>query len=77
MKVQLPLWKKKMIKKKSRIMVLLQVDRVRLLVGVGSGGVRTLHVLPEAEAAATPADGAASGATAPGFAELLRKSLGR
>ncbi len=57
--------------------VLLQVDRVRLLVGVGMGQVRTLHVMPEAEAdaLATPAEAGPAGS--PGFAELLRRSLGR
>jgi len=59
--------------------VLLQVDRVRLLVGVGGGQVRTLHVLPEAElAAGSPNDASAPAtANAPSFADLLRRSLGR
>jgi len=59
--------------------VLLQVDRVRLLVGVGGGQVRTLHVLPEAEPVAALAEGAGAPVrgTAPSFADLLRKSLGR
>jgi flagellar protein FliO/FliZ len=59
--------------------VLLQVDGVRLLVGVGGGQVRTLHVLPAADpGAATPDDARApTDSGAPGFAELLRRSLGR
>lgn len=59
--------------------VLLQVDRVRLLVGVGGGQVRTLHVLPDADpVTGPPADRSAPTlATAPGFADLLRRSLGR
>ena len=57
--------------------VLLQVDRVRLLVGVGGGQVRTLHVLPEADPAIVAAEAATGGTTAPSFADLLRKSLGR
>ncbi len=59
--------------------VLLQVDRVRLLVGVGGGQVRTLHVLPEVEPGAAAQEGARvpPDAGAPGFAELLRRSLGR
>jgi flagellar protein FliO/FliZ len=59
--------------------VLLQVDRVRLLVGVGGGQVRTLHVLPEADPDSGPAAGLAATpvAAAPSFADLLRRSLGR
>jgi flagellar protein FliO/FliZ len=59
--------------------MLLQVDRVRLLVGVGGGQVRTLHVWTDADPAAdSPADGSAPAtATAPSFADLLRRSLGR
>ncbi|MCU0759140.1 MAG: flagellar biosynthetic protein FliO [Steroidobacteraceae bacterium] len=54
--------------------VLVQVERVRLLVGVAAGQVCTLHVLPEAEpVAAQPADAAVG----PDFASLLRRSLGR
>ena len=59
--------------------VLIQVDQVRLLVGVAAGQVRTLHVLPEAEPVASEA--AAAGASPvsapPSFAELLRRSLGK
>ena len=59
--------------------VLLQVDRVRLLVGVGGGQVRTLHVLPEADPTLPPGEGARApdSAAAPSFTDLLRKSLGR
>lgn len=60
-------------------MVLVQVDRTRLLVGVGTGQVRTLHVLPDATvevSSALAAQASAEGAP-PGFAELLRRSLGR
>lgn len=59
--------------------VLIQVERVRLLVGVAAGQVRTLHVLPDAEALAPPADAAGTSATPtpPSFAELLRRSLGK
>lgn len=57
--------------------VLLQVDRVRLLVGVGAGQVRTLHVMPEAEVGAPAATEEAGTTGTPSFAELLRRSLGR
>ncbi len=59
--------------------VLLQVDRARLLVGVAAGQVRTLHVLPDAEPSArVVGDGHdVVRSTAPNFAELLRRSLGR
>jgi flagellar protein FliO/FliZ len=57
--------------------VLLQVERVRLLVGVTAGQVRTLHVLPEAEPGQLAPQPAGTGAVAPSFAELLRRSLGR
>lgn len=65
--------------------VLLKVGEARVLVGVASGSVRTLHVLTATESAhldapvATTGDGAtsaAAGAAMPGFAELLRRSLG-
>jgi len=58
--------------------VLVQVGLTRLLVGVATGQVRTLHVLPEAdaprEAAIEPQHGQVATAN---FAELLRRSLGR
>ncbi len=57
--------------------VLLQVDRARLLVGVAAGQVRTLHVLPDAEPLASSNEPQPGLATAPAFAELLRRSLGR
>jgi flagellar protein FliO/FliZ len=59
--------------------VLLQVDRVRLLVGVAAGQVRTLHVLPDAECVVAGHAGAPAPADtpSPNFADLLRRSLGR
>ncbi len=57
--------------------VLLQVERVRLLVGVGGGQIRTLHVLPAADPMNAGAEVAPGSAAAPSFADLLRKSLGR
>lgn len=56
--------------------VLIQVERARLLIGVGAGQVRTLHVLPEAEPL-TAENPASPVATQGNFAELLRRSLGR
>jgi flagellar protein FliO/FliZ len=59
--------------------VLLQVDRARLLVGVAAGQVRTLHVLPDAEAIDSPTAAAVDTGRmdAPSFADLLRRSIGR
>lgn len=58
--------------------VLIQVERVRLLVGVAAGQVRTLHVLPDAEPVAPATIQAGSTTTTPpSFAELLRRSLGK
>lgn len=59
--------------------VLIQVERVRLLVGVAAGQVRTLHVLPEAEPVGSNTDAVMARplAASPSFAELLRRSLGK
>jgi flagellar protein FliO/FliZ len=61
--------------------VLIRVGDRQLLLGVGGGGVRTLHLL-DAAGSATPGGGAASSANAvaparPSFRELLLRSLGK
>ncbi len=59
--------------------VLLQVEGQRVLVGVGSGQLSALHVLPPVERAADAlaATPAAAAPTPPSFRELLMKGLGR
>ncbi len=58
--------------------VLVQVGRTRLLLGVASGQVRTLHVLSEADAATdATAEPPVGKDAAPDFGDLLRRSLGR
>ncbi len=61
--------------------VLLKVGETRVLVGVATGSVRTLHVLSaEQTAQLSPAAAAtgesSAGAAMPSFAELLRRGLG-
>jgi flagellar protein FliO/FliZ len=55
--------------------VVVRVGGSRLLLGVASGQVSLLHTLPADEA--LPPAPAVSAASRPGFAELLKKSLGR
>lgn len=52
-----------------------QVGGEQLLVGIGAGGIRTLHVLPEP----LPAGGRAAGAQKqlPDFARLLARRMGK
>jgi flagellar protein FliO/FliZ len=63
--------------------VLIRVGERQLLLGVGSGGVRTLHVLDAAGSAASPgttvADPVASAALVarPSFRDILLRSLGK
>jgi flagellar protein FliO/FliZ len=61
--------------------VLLQVEGQRVLVGVGSGQLSALHVLPPIdpanEAVATTAAVATATPTPPSFRDLLMKGLGR
>ena len=62
--------------------VLVRVGERQLLLGVGSGGVRTLHVLDAPAPGAAPAAGAPATAPAtapmrPNFKELLLRSLGK
>jgi flagellar protein FliO/FliZ len=59
--------------------VLIRVGDRQLLLGVGSGGVRTLHVLdsPAAGAGGGGAAPIASASARPNFRELLLRSLGK
>ena len=52
-------------------LLLLDADGKRLLVGIGPGGMHTLHVYDDAVTA--PAEAAQPAAPLPGFAELLAR----
>lgn len=60
--------------------ILVKVGRNQMLLGVAPGSVRMLHLLGEGEALPAVTESNATpgtDVTAPGFAELLRRSLGR
>ncbi|MCB1623757.1 MAG: flagellar biosynthetic protein FliO [Pseudomonadales bacterium] len=62
--------------------VLIRVGRATLLIGVAPGHTQTLHTFAPDEAPDSAADGKSIGTDksapgVPGFAELLRRSLGR
>lgn len=57
--------------------VIIRVEGSRLLLGVASGNVSLLQVLPAAPDGAQPVSEVAAAAARPTFGQLLRKSLGR
>lgn len=61
--------------------VILEVDGVRLVLGVGEGRVVLLHrsdvVTPASEATVAGSDAAPGAVRSPGFADLMNKALGR
>jgi len=57
--------------------VIIRVGEARLLLGVTPGQVTLLHALPEQVQLPGTVEGPGSDPQRPGFAALLRKSLGR
>ncbi len=57
--------------------VIVRVGETRLLLGVATGGVTLLHTLPPVDPSAAPIPDSHVLLQRPGFAELLKKSLGR